>query len=157
RDLPGRIGHRQIDVELGRVRVTRGCKPGSQLVGRLRAGVASHGIAVGVDHRLRIEAAADATRVTLLQSESGLHPEANAELAAELVVRDHDTAFDRHLPDRNVQLPDDAPHLFEAGRRVGYEQDVGAGIDERDTALRDDRTLPARGRRLAGTEAELLL
>src|SRR5439155_14628805 len=77
--------------------------------------------------------------------------------AAELVVGDHDAALDGHLPDGNIQLPDDATDFLEPGRRVRHEQYVRAWLNESNTALANDRALPAGRCRLAGTQAELLL
>ena len=70
-----------------------------------------------------------------MQREPGLNAEADAELPAELVARDHDAAFDQDLPDRDIDLADHAPHFLQARRGVLHEQDVGARIDDSASAL----------------------
>ena len=95
--------------------------------------------------------------VSLVQRESCLHSEAHAQLTAELVVGDHNAALDDDLARRGVDLADYPSHVFETGSGIRYEQDIAAGIDDRDTTLRDNRALAAGGRGLPGTSTVRLL
>jgi hypothetical protein len=104
-------------------------------------------LALRTDDRLRAQAARLADGVAaVVERERVLHAEAHAELAAEDIVGDDDPRFDQHLPYRRIDLADDLAHLLEPRRRILHEQDVRPRVDERDTALRDDRALSPRGR-----------
>src|SRR5262249_61749408 len=99
--LTRRIDNRQIDVELRSIRVTGGGETGCQLERRLRARVADDTITLRMHNGVGCQAAAETERIAAAeQRRSGLLPEANPELAAGLVVGDHDARLDPHLPHR---------------------------------------------------------
>src|SRR5207237_10659926 len=85
--------------------------------------------------RLGVKAAADAARVPLVERESSLHAEADAELATELVVGDDYAAFDYDLADDNVDLPDESAHFFQPCRRILHEQGIRSRVDDAVAAL----------------------
>jgi hypothetical protein len=81
---------------------------------------------------------------------------ADSQLLAEVVAGDDESALDQYLAYREVDLPDDLAASSSTGR-ILHEQDVRTGVDHRDAALREERSLAAGGRRLPGASAELLL
>src|SRR5207302_10739154 len=81
------------------------------------------------------EAAGNSARVPLVERETSLHAEADAELATELVVGDDYAAFDYDLADDDVDLPDESAHFFQPCRRILHEQDIRSRVDHRVAAL----------------------
>ena len=89
----------------------------------------------GADHRLGAEAAAHTAGIAPVQGEAGLHAEAHAELASELVVGDDDAAFDDDLTHGDVYLADQPAHFLQSAAGILDEQDIGSRIDDGGAAL----------------------
>ena len=67
--------------------------------------------------------------------------EARAQIAGKRVRRLDDARFDHDLAHRHVDLAHERPHLLEPRRGVLHEEGVGARIDDRATAPRQDSLL----------------
>ena len=139
RQAAGRIGDRQIDhVALDRRPAAR-----SRAANRLRrpSVTRQHDTVVrGARSRWRAD---DAATVAAAVIERCGRAEAHAELAAEVVVDDHDARFDQHLPHRNVERRDQPADVGQALRGVLQQQRVGALVDRDAAALREQRVVLA--------------
>ena len=154
RELAGRADHRQVHVELlglraDRDRARRRVRHREQQVLGRAAGVGERRRAAR-DRVVGQRACTVSTRgagdadVVVARVERRLRAEARAELAAPLVVGDHDARLDQHLAHRDVELQDQAAGLLEAPAGVLHEERVGALVDRGAAALGQDRAGPCR-------------